>query len=299
MIAEIVDRMKARNTESRMRETRPEARMRLQPQRRNVNPTKPVAVVTGASSGIGRALALELASRGYQVGLVARRQRELDDLAREIAADGGRTAAAAADVGDRQALHTAIQQVVCALGPIDVLVANAGVGIPTRLDPLNVADVEAMLRVNVLGVVYSIEAVLPAMLDRQWGQLLAVSSMASIKGLPGESAYCASKAAVNLYMEGLRIALRKRGVVVTTICPGFVATTITPMDAAATPFEITPQAAARKIARAIDRRTSGVVQFPWPMAILMGLIRRLPDSLVAHLVGHEQPGSRPAEISSR
>jgi short-subunit dehydrogenase len=256
-------------------------------------------VVTGASSGIGRALALELASRGYRVGLVARRRKALEDLAGEIEMQGGRAQAAAADVGDRQTLHAAIQQIERALGPADVIVANAGIGTPTQLAPLNVADVEDTFRINVLGVIYSIEAVLPGMLERGWGQLVAVSSMAAFKGLPGESAYCASKAAVNLYMEGLRIALRHRGIAVTTICPGFVATAITPMDAAAAPFEISAEAAARRIARAVDKRTSGLIQFPWPMAMLMALICRLPDFLVAHLVGHEEGRPRPSDALSR
>ena len=265
----------------------------------NIPVREPVAVVTGASSGIGRALALELAGRGYQVGLVARRRKALEDLACEIETRGGRAHVAAADVGDRQALHAAIQQIECAFGPVDVIIANAGFGAPTRLAPLNVIDVEDTFRVNVLGVVYSIEAVLPGMLDRGRGQLVAVSSMASFKGLPGESAYCASKAAVNLYMEGLRIALRNRGIAVTTICPGFVATAITPMDAAAAPFEITALAAARRIARAIEQRKSGLIRFPWPMAMLMALICRLPDSLVAHLVGHDEGRSRPSDAPSR
>jgi short-subunit dehydrogenase len=258
-----------------------------------------VAVVTGASSGIGRALALELAGGGYRVGLLARRRTPLEDLAREIEARGGRAQIAVADVGDRQAVHAAIHQLQRVLGPADVIVANAGTGTPTRLDPLNVADVEETFRVNVLGVVYSIEAVLPGMLHRAQGQLVAVSSMASFKGLPGESAYCGSKAAVNLYMEGLRIALRNRGIAVTTICPGFVATAITPMDTAAAPFQITAEAAARRIARAIHRRKSGLVRFPWPMALLMALICRLPDSLVARLVGHEKSRPRLPDAPSR
>ena len=102
-------------------------------------------------------------------------------------------------------------EIECALGPVDVMVANAGFGAPTQLDPLNIADVEETFRVNVLGVIYSIEAVLPGMLARGRGQLVAISSLAAFKGLPGESAYCASKAAVNSYMEGLRIALRNAG----------------------------------------------------------------------------------------
>jgi short-subunit dehydrogenase len=246
-----------------------------------------VAVVTGASSGIGRALAIDLASRGYRLGLVARRPELLEELAGAIRAQGGIAFAAPADVGDRPALQQAIKEIEFALGPIDVMVANAGFGVPTQLSPLNITEIEHTFRVNVLGVVYSIEAVLPGMLGRGRGQLVAVSSLASWKGLPGESAYCASKGAVNLYMEGLRIALRKRGVVVATICPGFVATSIAPMDAAATPFEISAEAAARRISRAIVGRKSGMVSFPWPMAVLMAIIARLPDWLVARLVRHD------------
>ena len=109
------------------------------------------------------------------------------------------------------------------------------------------------------------------MIARKSGHLLAVSSLAAFKGLPGESAYCASKAAVNAYMEGLRIALRSKGVVVTTVCPGFVETPMTPMDSA-TPFLMSADAAARRIARLIARRRGGVARFPLPMSLLMSLI---------------------------
>ena len=254
-----------------------------------------VAVVTGASSGIGRALARQLAAENLRVGLIARRQDALDELASQIKGEEGTAYAAAADVSHREALHRAVRAIEESLGPIDVMVANAGLGLPTRLDPLNIAEVEATFQVNLLGVIYSIEAVLPGMLRRGAGQIVAVSSLAAEKGLPGESAYCASKAAVNVYLEGLRIAVRKRGITVTTICPGFVDTTITPMDAAATPFQISAAKAARRITRAILRREQGVIRFPWPMAALMAILRRLPDSLIARLVSHETgepPSSR-------
>jgi short-subunit dehydrogenase len=282
-----------------MRQSSPMIERRRRSRRTGIRVRDPVVVVTGASSGIGRALALDLACRGYQLGLVARRQDALEELAREIETHGGKALVAAADVGDREALHAAIRHIECVLGPVEVMVANAGLGVPTRLAPLNVADIENTFRVNVLGVVYSIEAVLPGMLECGKGQLVAISSMASFKGLPGESAYCASKAAVNLYMEGLRIALRSRGIAVTTICPGFVATAITPMDAAAAPFEISAQTAARRIARAIEQRQSGLIRFPWPMAVLMALICRLPDSLVARLVGHDAGPPQTSGASSR
>ena len=163
----------------------------------------------------------------------------------------GRTPAAVAEVEGR-------------LGPADVMVANAGFGAPTRLD-LQHRDVEETIRVNLMGVIYSVEAVLPGMLARGRGHLVAISSLAAFKGLPGESAYCASKAAVNAYMEGLRIALRTKGVVVTTVCPGFVQTAMTPMDSAM-PFLMSADAAARRIARLIASRLAASLasRCRWP-----------------------------------
>jgi short-subunit dehydrogenase len=254
-----------------------------------------VVIVTGASSGIGRALALRLGAGGYRVGLVARRRDELELVATTIAAAGGSAAVAPADVGDRPALRAAIAVIENQLGPTDVMVANAGFGAPTRLDPLNTDDVEQTIRVNILGVIYSIEAVLPGMIARKSGHLLAISSLGAFKGLPGESAYCASKAAVNAYMEGLRIALRSKGVVVTTVCPGFVETPMTPMDSAM-PFMISADAAARRIARLITRRRGGVARFPLPMSLLMSLIARLPDAIVARLIKVE-PAQDPARTT--
>ena len=130
-----------------------------------------VAVVTGASSGIGRELARHLAAGGAKVGLVARRRDLLDRLAADL---GGSVVAAPADVADRAQLDAAVSAIRHYLGPIDVMIANAGVGMPTHLDPVNVADVEAMVRVNVLGVVYAFAAVLPEMLARRRNRTAAV-----------------------------------------------------------------------------------------------------------------------------
>jgi short-subunit dehydrogenase len=220
--------------------------------------------------------------------LIARRQAELESAADEINASGGKARVAQADVGDRSSLRSAIQSIEDHFGPVDIMVANAGFGAPTHLEPLNTADVETTIRVNVMGVIYAIESVLPSMLQRKRGHVLAISSLAAFKGLPGESAYCASKAAVNAYLEGLRIATRKRGVIVTTVCPGFVSTPMTPMDSA-TPFIMSADAAAARIARLIARRKGGVVCFPLPMTLLMRLIARLPDAIVARMIGQNPP----------
>jgi short-subunit dehydrogenase len=238
-----------------------------------------VAVITGASSGIGWALAKELASQGCKVGLIARRKDKLDALVAEIREGGGTAVAAPADVGDRHQTLEALRATV-QLGPVDLLIANAGVGVPTILDPLNVAATEKMFRVNVLGTVYAIEAVLPDMLKRGTGHLAAVSSLAAYKGLPGESAYCASKAAINSYMEGLRIQLRSRHIAVTTICPGFVRTPMTAINKFKMPWLLEPEEAARRIVRALGRRRK-VYNFPWQMSLVMKATRWLPDWMVA------------------
>jgi len=238
-----------------------------------------VAVITGASSGIGWSLARVLAGKGCKVGLVARRMDQLYALAKEIEQAGGQAACAPADVANRSATVSAIQEVRSKLGPVDLLIANAGVGRPTTVEPFNVGDVEKMFQVNVLGVVYAIEAVLPEMLSRKTGHLAAVSSLAAYKGLPGESAYTSSKAAVNVFMEGLRIQLRDKGIHVTTICPGFVKTPMTDINEFKMPWLITADEAARRIARALERRKK-VFNFPWQTSLLMRLTRWAPDWII-------------------
>jgi short-subunit dehydrogenase len=145
---------------------------------------------------------------------------------------------------------------------------------------MNVEQMEQMFRVNVFGMIYAIEAVLPEMLRRGRGHIAGVSSQAASKGLPGESGYCATKAAMNSYLEGLRIQLRSRGIAVTTICPGFVATPMTDVNDFKMPWLMSAEEAARRIVRALERRRK-VYSFPWQMTLLMKLARWLPDWIIA------------------
>lgn len=251
--------------------------------------TNQVAVVTGASSGIGWALALELARQGRKVGLIARRRDKLEELAGLIRQQGSVAELATADVGAWDQVQAAISHLRTGLGPIDLLVANAGVGKPTRLNPINLADIEEMFRINLMGVVYCFCAVLPEMLERKQGHLAAVSSLAAYKGMPGESAYCSSKAAVNTYCEGLRIQLREHGIAVTTINPGFVTTPMIAENHFYMPGLMDADAAAKRIVRALARRKK-VFDFPWQTRLLMQLTRWLPDWLMAKgMKGYEEP----------
>jgi short-subunit dehydrogenase len=242
-----------------------------------------VAIVTGASSGIGWELARQLGGLGAGVGLVARRRNELEELAGEIRAAGGEAAVAPADVTEVDQVESAVADVRASLGPIDLLIANAGVGMPTLLDPVNRAEVEAMFRVNVLGTIYSFSAVLPEMLERRSGHLAAVSSLAAYLALPGESAYCASKAAVNTYLAALRPQVRERGISVTTLCPGFVQTQMTAGNSFGMPGLLSAEDAARRMLRAIARGRA-VYNFPWTTAILTRLVATLPGWASARLM---------------
>jgi len=242
------------------------------------------AIITGASSGIGRALVMALARQGVRIGAVARRADLLDELAAEVRAGGGTIATAAADVGDREAILGTIRELENALGPTDLLIANAGVGVPSGAVDMNVPGVETMLRVNFLGAVHAIEAVLAGMIARGQGHIVGISSIAAFKGLPGSAGYCASKAALNAYLEGLRIELRSKGVAVTAICPGFVRTAMTAKNPKM-PFLMEPEAAADCILRALRRRPA-VYRFPWRMSQLIRLVGWLPDRLIAKQVPH-------------
>lgn len=241
-----------------------------------------IAVITGASSGIGWEMAKELARRGCHVGLMARRRERLEALAAECQALGVRAVVAPADVAQRDNVLAAFQSLRQQLGPIDLLIANSGIGRPTPLEPLDMGSVDHMIRVNYLGVIYSIEGVLPEMLQRRRGHLVAISSLAAYKAMPGESGYCSSKAAVNAYLEGLRIQLRNRGIHVTTVCPGFIRTPMTEVNEFPMPFVMDADRAARKIIHAIGRKKK-VYDFPLATNLMIRSLRWMPDWLVARI----------------
>jgi len=249
--------------------------------------TYAVALVTGASSGIGLELARQLARDGTKVALVARRADLLGSLANEIRAAGGTAIPIVADVRDRMALHAAAGETQRDLGPIDLLIANAGVGHSIPAEEFDAAIFEDTMRTNLMGAVYAVEAILPSMLDRHSGQIVGVSSLAAYRSFPQTHAYCASKAALNSFLEGLRAEIATRGVKVTTVCPGFVRTPMTAKNRGAMPFLLEPADAARRILWAA-RAGRRVYNFPLPMAALMKVVHWLPAAVLDRAVRSAQ-----------
>jgi short-subunit dehydrogenase len=240
--------------------------------------SKKVLFITGASSGIGRALSVELGRRGARLGLLARRGDVLQEIVAEVEAAGGRALALAADVRDASAVSRAAEELCATFGPIDVLVANAGVGATTdavALKPEMVADV---ININVLGAVNSATAVLPAMVERGQGHLVVISSLAAYRGLPKSAAYCASKAAVSAFFESLRVDLRPTNVDVTIIHPGFIKTPLTAGRHARMPYLMELDAAVKKIVRAIETRKKSYA-FPWQLASIVRASMLMPIPL--------------------
>jgi short-subunit dehydrogenase len=241
-----------------------------------------VALITGASSGIGRALAVELGRRGASLALIARRADALREAAGEIESAGGRVLALPADVRDAAEVRAAADRVRESWGHIDLLVANAGLGGTTPAKNLRADEVAEIINTNVIGAVNCVAAVLPEMLARRSGQLVAISSLAAYRGLPNSAAYSASKAAVSTFFESLRVDLRNTGVDVTIIHPGYIKTALTAGRKARMPFLMELDEATALIIRAIEARRRAYA-FPWQLAGLARLLKLMPDALYDRL----------------
>jgi short-subunit dehydrogenase len=232
--------------------------------------------ITGASSGIGEALAVRFALPGRVLGLLARRADELDRVAARCREQGATVLTFPIDVRDAQSVHRAGRAFLAEAGHVDVVIANAGVSRRDD-DQGESARSREVIETNLLGVIHTFEPFMAEMERAGSGSLVAVSSVAGFRGLPNAGAYSASKAAVNTWMESLRIRLRGR-VHVMTVCPGFVDTPMTASNRFTMPWLLTADDAAARIEHGMARRT-GVLVFPAPMRWLMAGVRLIPSAL--------------------
>lgn len=240
--------------------------------------------ITGASSGIGQALALRYAQAGYRLALVARRSEALQAWAQAQGWDDTSCRIYNADVSDTPSIQAAGADCLANQGLPDVVIANAGISI--GMDTAEPADIDVMARTfatNNTGMAATFQPFVAGMAQRGSGTLVGIASVAAIRGLPGHGAYCASKAAVVAYCESLRGELRSSGVAVVTLLPGYVDTPLTRKNRYAMPFLMSPQAFAAQAFAAVTAQTSYRV-IPWQMGWVAKLLRLLPNPLFDRLL---------------
>ena len=239
--------------------------------------------ITGASGGLGRGLALHYAKAGATVYAAARRKDELAKLASEAPKD--RIVPVSLDVQDVDALVNAIHRAEEASGgALDLVIANAGVGKPSSARKMDWSVVRWILDVNVTAACVTLAAALPAMVERNAGQVVMMSSLAAFRGMPGNAAYCASKAAVSTFMESVRVDLRRTRVRATTIYPGFVRTELTAKNKFRMPFLMELDRAVDLMVRGIARGAK-TIAYPLPMVAITRTLGALPRGIYEPLAG--------------
>lgn len=244
--------------------------------------------ITGASSGIGSALARLYAKQGAFLGLAARRGDQLQTLAKALTSAGAtQVHCYPLDVTDAAVLRLAAEDFIARLGVPDIVIANAGVSGGTLTECVEDLEViKRILEINVYGMAATFSPFIAAMRKNaksgKPGRLVGIASVAGIRGLPGAEAYSASKAAAITYLESLRLELRSSGVKVVTIAPGYIETSMTAVNPYRMPFLLPADEAARRFVRAIERGSSYTV-IPWQMGIVARLLRLLPNALYDRL----------------
>jgi len=237
--------------------------------------------ITGASSGIGAALARAYAARGAVLGLVGRREPALRELADSLPGDGHRVYVQ--DVRDRAGLHAAATDFLSG-GPVDAVIASAGISAGTLTqEPDDFSVFEAILATNLNATAATFEPFIPAMTRHGGGTLVGMASVAGVRGLPGAGAYSASKAAVRVYCESLRVELASAGIRVVTLAPGFIQTPMTAGNPYKMPFLMPVDKFAGQALRAIERGVSYRV-IPWQMAWIARMLPWVPDGLYDRVV---------------
>jgi short-subunit dehydrogenase len=242
-------------------------------------------VITGASSGIGAALAREFANRGYNIALCARRVEKLESLKQELSQKNShiQVISAALDVNDLETVPTVLNDLKSSLGTIDIVVANAGITGVRRTGTGDLTIDKSILQTNLYGAIATIDAAVGIFREQGFGHIVGMSSFSAFRGIPGSAAYSASKAAVTNYLQAVGTELyRKKDIKVTVIHPGFIRTEIDD-NIDKFPFVIDADKAAKTMVNAIEKGKTDIVVPSWPWAILRKVMPKLPESVIAKI----------------
>lgn len=241
-------------------------------------------LITGASSGIGEALALEYASPNVFLALTGRNSSRLEKVAEICRNLGSDVETSLADVSDEHAMYEWISTIDNKI-PITLVIANAGIsgGTGGVTDGEPIEQARQIFNINIMGVLNTLNPILPKMIERKSGQIAIISSMAGFRGFPSAPAYSASKGAVRFYGEALRGSLKSHGVKVNVVCPGFVRSRITDVNEFPMPFLMETSQAAKIIIDGLEKNT-GRIAFPWPIHLVCWFFSILPDFLAQKLL---------------
>jgi NADP-dependent 3-hydroxy acid dehydrogenase YdfG len=243
-----------------------------------MNNTDKTILITGASSGIGKALAIHYASLNFQVILIARNIDNLNTVVSEILKTGGKAEAVSCDVTNAEAFQNVINKIFSKYKRIDIAHLNVGIGCPTHFDRFDLNEFKQVFDTNVYSIINGLNAIVPIMMKQQFGKIVATGSLADSRGMKGSSSYAASKIAVAHIIESARNELARFGIKVILARPGFVKTSLTAKNNYNMPFIITAEKAAKIIIKRVEKNNTRI-SFPLPMAIITNLFKLMPNCI--------------------
>ncbi len=243
-----------------------------------MNFTNKVVLITGASTGIGKAIAQNLMDENCRLVLLSRRTELIEKYLHQLQIAHNQSLILKCDVTNKDEVASAYKQIKEKFGRVDIAILNAGVGHHVTVENYDSRFAEETFGTNIFGIVYWVEQLLPDFVKRKEGIIAGVSSLADNRGYSGSGFYCASKAAATIYLEGLRVELKKYGIKVITVRPGFVKTPMTDKNEFKMPLLMKPDKAANIIVDGI-KKEKRIIQFPWQMVLLTRFVGLLPGSL--------------------
>ncbi len=236
-------------------------------------------LITGAARGLGANLAREFANRGYRLALTGRSEASLQPLAEELRQLSPQVVVEELDVENIDKIPAVFRRCAEALDGLDIIVANAGIAIPTPVGKGHVEQVHSVIQVNLMGGIASAEAAIELFREQGGGQLVGITSVAGVRGVRNQGAYCASKAGFSRYLQAARLETLDQNICVTELAPGFIDTDLN-RGMASRPFVISAEKGTRIMADLIERRVKFRFVPPWPWSLVARIMAWLPDSLM-------------------